>query len=144
MQTQTIESYLNHKKGVLSDAQIELDTIERLASKYSLSVVPLLGLDHVLVSGNVNSIVDKVWFTYAIDSDPDVPTFAAPYVEIEGIKIFSDPCCFTLVEIPSEEGESVEGLTVPWSTKMLAAGIPEALVQRISEKLPKSGTTLSL
>jgi len=114
----------------------ELDLIKRIKEKY-----PLLEINEDrwnfkrMSTEEVNTIVDDVYIHHSCGCCPDAVLMARPFIKIDGVLIYSDPCSFSIGE------KTYDGGDYPWDNwedNMRKCNIPESVIEIIKEYFEKN------
>jgi len=80
-------------------------------------------------SKSVNSLVDKCEIGHDCGCCGDSPVEVWPYLEIDGFKVYSNPCCLTVGEA-SSYGDRPDK---DWQEKFVIYGISDVIINKVKE-----------
>ena len=123
---------LEKAKKQLAEAQAQLEQVEALHAKFPDLKIATNRWNHErYTSKQVNAVADQVEFCHNCSCCSDSPLEARPYIEVAGVKVYSDPDCFQVGEKEDyDQDREYEG----WVANMLAAGISQAAITKVREK----------
>lgn len=88
-------------------------------------------------SPSVNSLVNDVHIHHNCGCCEDSPLEAWPFIEVDGVCIYSDPPRFVV----GEKSGSGEREYVNWSKALVDKGIPQKILDKIQENFDKNPPT---
>jgi hypothetical protein len=129
-----IDTHLKHLQKQADEASAELAKIERLKAEFpDLDTHTDRWKNVRYMSASANPMVNRVEFRYSCGCCNDSPLIAMPYIEFEGMRVYSNPhYLYVGHRNPYDGGVKTDG---DWKKQYEKAGISHHVITEIKKHL---------